>query len=424
MSVKFCGQCGNTLEEGATFCTNCGWKVVSPNGVPSGVEPQHHQAPQQVQQPQYQQQYQQPQFQQPPYMPPTPVKKKSGCGGCLIAIIIVALLAAAMFFFGGKLIAPVLEKMGIDTSEMELPKVDFPIDLPNIVGGDSDKLAGPYQNEFKTLSVLVNGQYDPNYVTMIGQTQTINSTITMTDGKSGSMMFSGSSYGFEYEQALPVTLEGDKVSVLYEDPNSGMKTVYNGSLIDEDGKVRIEGTYETSYKDEYSGMVLTMSGEWKAFSSKGKVDKDLEVSKAKKDVVLEDLQGTWSGTFIYTRIDNLDEMPDVTEEDKEMARSMIGQQLNARYLFEGDNLMITIEDPTGGESDLEDMPPIFLEDGVFTSAMTMEESEGVGNMNLSGVVYEEDGQLKIRSILSMEMAFVKGTTIVMVIEMDVVKDPQ
>lgn len=29
MSTKFCGKCGNSLNQGANFCPKCGWQVPS-----------------------------------------------------------------------------------------------------------------------------------------------------------------------------------------------------------------------------------------------------------------------------------------------------------------------------------------------------------------------------------------------------------
>lgn len=429
MSVKFCGQCGSQLEEGSTFCTNCGWKVVLPSGSVAPVQIAQstqqgvfQQPPQpQVRQP-VQTQYQQPS--QPQYQP-QPVKKKAGCGGCLLIAVLIIVLAVAAFFFGGQLIKPQLEKLGIDTSGFKLPEVKLPgVTLPMIGGGEynAKALSGPYVNEFETLSATVNGVMDVAYAGMIGQKMTMNSIIKMTDDRSGTLTFSGGSYGTDINYAMPFAVKGDQLDIIYEDVATNSKLHYTGTLSKENDKVVITGTYETTYTDPTSSSVVVMSGNWKAYSAKGTVSKNLDTSMAKKDVTLDQMQGIWSGTIVYTKIENLEEMPDVTEEDKQLARDMIGRSMNLKMLFEGDVLTMTMQDPSGGESDLEDLPPVTLEDGVFTAALTMTEDEGTGNMNISGVVYEEGGQLKIKGELSMEMAFVQGKTITMIVELATTKE--
>ena len=60
-----CPQCGSTVSDGASFCTNCGAHIAAQQ--PRYQQPQYQQP--QYQQPQYQQNqnYQQPQYQQPQY---------------------------------------------------------------------------------------------------------------------------------------------------------------------------------------------------------------------------------------------------------------------------------------------------------------------------------------------------------------------
>ncbi len=420
MSAKFCGKCGSPLEEGSTFCANCGWKIVAPN----------EQSPvAKLVQPQFQQQvephYQQPQ--QPSYVPPQPLKKKSGCGGCLLMIILIVVLAAGAFLFGGKFIAAQLDKMGIDTSSLKLPKIHIPgVELPNLFGSDfkAKDISGPYLNEFETLTATVNGATDTIYASMIGEKINVDSSLAMTDDKSGFMTFSEDNYLIDTAAPMALILKGDQVDIVYEDRITNTKMHYKGTLSKENERHQIIGTYESIYTHPTSGTKVVITGNWKAFSTKGVISKNLDLSKAKKEVTIDQLQGTWIGDMVYTKIENLDEIPDISESDKAIARDVIGKSSGLYMKFEGNQLTMTIKDPIGGESDIEDFPAITLEDGVFTTAFFEMDDEGAGQMNVSAVVYEEGGQLKIKGELKMEIMFAQGKKVTMIVDLASVKDAQ
>lgn len=455
MNVKFCGQCGASIPDGSDFCISCGWRVGGPVQSAGGQQPAYNQQkpynPQQGyippqpqgQQPFGQQQinqafgqgppqggYQQPHGKVPPqlgYQQPygqqpgfhsyqqgaRPAGRKKGCSGCMVAVVVLFAVVFGVFFLGGKLLSPLFDKLGVEKPE---------IGLPSLGGGVSAKdMSGPYSNEFETLSATLNGKTDANYAMMIGKKTTMDSTITMTDDKNGTMKFSGSSYGVEINSALPITVKGDQLEVNYVDPASNAKMAYKGKVSKKDGLVSITGTYETSYTDQASNSVIAISGKWIANSSKGVVSKSLDTGNAKKDVTIDQMQGVWNGKLIYSKIENLDQMPDVTEKDKEMARNIIGKSMDLKMTFEGDKLILTMANPNGGSDDMDDLPPINLSDGVFTTALTMNEKDGTGRMNLSGVVYDEGGQMKIKAQMNMDMAFVNNKTLKVIVDMETAK---
>ena len=113
---KFCTQCGNAVEDNATFCTQCGASLAAPQAAPQPEPQPVYQAPQQPvyqqpvyqapQQPVYQQPvYQQPVYQQPVYQQPVyqaaPQVQGNGAGtaGMVLGIIAIVFALVGLFAF-------------------------------------------------------------------------------------------------------------------------------------------------------------------------------------------------------------------------------------------------------------------------------------------------------------------------------------
>ena len=111
---KFCTQCGNAVEDNATFCTQCGASLAAPQAAPQPEPQPVYQAPQQPtyqqpvyqapQQPVYQQPvYQQPVYQQPVYQQPVyqaaPQPQGNGAGTAGMVLGIIAIVFALIGVF-------------------------------------------------------------------------------------------------------------------------------------------------------------------------------------------------------------------------------------------------------------------------------------------------------------------------------------
>lgn len=114
---KFCTQCGNAVEDNATFCTQCGASLAAPQAAPQPEPQPVYQAPQQPtyqqpvyqapQQPVYQQPvYQQPVYQQPVYQQPVyqaapqPQGNGAGTAGMVLGIIAIVFAMVGLIFLG------------------------------------------------------------------------------------------------------------------------------------------------------------------------------------------------------------------------------------------------------------------------------------------------------------------------------------
>ena len=109
---KFCGHCGSTLADNATFCPNCGAPAVDQAMAQQQFQqPQQFGQPQQFQQPQQfgqPQQFQQPFGGQPAFQPAMPGAAKAGMSKgaktaiiCVIGAVVIGLVALLLIILLG-----------------------------------------------------------------------------------------------------------------------------------------------------------------------------------------------------------------------------------------------------------------------------------------------------------------------------------
>ncbi len=451
--AKFCGQCGSPMKPGAKFCGQCGWQPIEPEAdrpkaaVEPVVPPQtEHEveapaakatpAPREEEKspprgPKEQTSLPRPSKKTPipnrrPGPPASanafkefsrdfgkePPQKKKGRGkGVLLGFLGVILLLV---------VVALISTFGFDFNAPSLPDVS----LPSIGGGgiDAERVSGNWNTEFTTIKITLDGKTDPSFNVGIGRSTSANVQLALAENGEGSARISGASLGYDFDQGYPAKLEGDQLTIEMEEDESGTSLLYEATITEEKDHLALEGDYRVTYQDAYSGSVWEMQGIWTGTLSEVEVSESISREGVMSEITMEALNGTYSGTLMYTEITNMEALAaDISEEEKDKIRQVIGEETTATAVIENGEFELTML-LLGSEETLDGLPPLMLEEGVLTMSMSEEMEGAMATFALEAVVKEHPAGPMIDGQFEFGLPTPSGEKVMMYVVFQLVKD--
>ncbi len=405
MPATFCGQCGTEIREGGAFCSECGWKVIStpppqqtPYVPPQAAPPQS--AP-----------YAPLSSAAGPYAPPSrefnPMQQNAGAAttafskhnksaGARLGIILFA--AAAVI---GILVLSVFLLSRFTDLDLLKSKPEVPLaaDKDTDQSGNTTQPVGIQQNNdiqgewtlsAKTLVVTVDGKTHADYAGMIGQSQSTKMFINAEEGMATLIdAYSG------IEMSMPIEL--NKGSIRFGSDAEVNTVLYTGTLSTHGDTLQMVGEWENKTMIEDSEFI--MKGTFTASKVVPLLSHD--ILSAAVDASSEELEGLYEGTLRYSKIINLDKMPqdEMPSEMIDLFLSLLNKDLPCRGEVSGNFLDIYFTIPEFGETDLESIRITEMIDGVYSEIDDSDE----GTATIQVATLSENGTYRI--VGAMEMKF-------------------
>jgi hypothetical protein len=334
-----------------------------------------------------------------------------GIGVTVVLLVIIIFLSIQLLNSGSPI--GTIQKENIEDAgdasyqdDLEESSLDNNLAQENIVSGNkqSSEIDGKWNITATTNSVLIDGQMSTDYVNLIGQSSrssivfdTANNIAIMKEAYSG------------MEITLPLEYNGKEIIIGSETDENRM--VYKGKLLEKDGSYIIEGEWETIESE----LNMEMSGTFTAVKPSNLLPQDVLDSAVL--VSGEELQGIYKGTLRYSKIENIDQVPEamMSAEEKQMMKNFIGVDYECTAEIDGEDIEITFIHPDFGESSMDMIELSEMQDGVISISEI--EDEGTATMQIAVLGAEYDYSLI--GAMEMKMQVPDGDDVVFLINFDV-----
>lgn len=354
----FCPKCGRPAEDGAVFCSSCGYKFVNP--AQSEAQPQ------------------QPYIQTPlQYREPKPQKK--GLFLTVLSIVFFVLAAgivAAIFLFGPYSAIP----KDINGEWDCVLKVEKILNENTSYIGKDD--LGDEKDTQLKLDLNKNGE---GKIAING----VTFNTTYRDGKITAKSMLDDNLQFSLDGLLKKEKEGLTFTGTWnyditkgKDKGGVASGSWTAILVSPDE----EGSATKTPEKTQSGLPgATTIGPSQSASSK---------TAAPAGISIADLEGTWKGDLVLEEIPGMDQNPSIPDSDKATMRSEIGTKSEKVFIFKNGKLWVGDESDATNIADA-DMGTVTISGTTFSADV----ATAVGKANVTGSLVNEGGKANIKCSL-------------------------
>ncbi|MGE4283612.1 MAG: zinc ribbon domain-containing protein [Clostridia bacterium] len=334
--------------------------------------------------------------------------KKSGsrmgliAGGSIAVICLILLGFIAFSFIGngfqiGNPFKKNLEEQGSSVNSNSVSE------MPSGGKSQGSEIDGEWSIKVTTDAVLVNGKLSSQYAGMFGKSSKSSLVI---DTEQGFATMKEPNSGIE----VPLPIENKNGEITMGGGDDKNTLAYTGKLFPKGDGFVIEGKWES--KNIEADMV--MKGTFTAVKTIPILSQ--KIISAAVSPSVEELQGIYKGTLKYSKLTNLDKVPDkmMSAQEKEMMKEWLDVDMECTAEVDEDDIEISFVVPGFGESSMDDFDLADMKEGVLTICEIEEE----GTATIQVAVLGTQGAYRLVGAAEMTMVLPDGDEAVFLMEFE------